>query len=213
MKFNRFILLALLILTVNMSALAQYTQDIPGFEDDESFKTNTFDNRGFVANIGYEAARNVEFYKMKAVPVVLGYKIIPKLTLGLMLRPTYLQISAYDLIEYSHYDENGNYVDEKTTTHYKGHDVLSMPLAIYVRFDFTGYRRNSPFVEATSGSDVLGKTGGYSSYMAGCRFGMGESNKQAFIVAAGLTYSDTELEDKYNFENFCKLTVKFGFEF
>lgn len=170
-----------------------------------------FENRGMAYSISYQS-EHLEGVRYRSLPITACYKFNSKVSVGALIKPSV--ISNPERISEVHYftvDEHGNHVfdTDRHVTREK-ENYLSIPLALMVRADLTGNRRNSPYLEVAFGHDLTQKSI-YFHYMVGGRFGFGADNGKALLIGGGLVFHNPELY--HNFDFGARFGVRIGFEF
>lgn len=192
------------------SALAQEIQQDPQLETN-TYEPPSFGCRGMAYSVGYQA-EHLEGARYRSLPLTASYKFNSKVLMGILVRPSV--ITTPERVSHDYYftvDEQGNHV--------MGHDrhvsrernnYVSIPLALMVRADFLGNRRNSPFLEIDLGHDLTQQSM-YFQYSVGGRFGFGANNSKALLISGGLVIHNPELHHEFGFG--ARFGLRIGYEF
>ncbi len=209
MKFVNLIIAAVLCI-FSISAEAQEIQQNPQTEESD-YEPPTFENHGMAYSVSYQS-EHLDGVRYRSVPITACFNFNSRVLTGLLLKPSV--ITTPDRISEVHYftvDENGNRILGKDThVNREGENYFSIPLALMVRADFTGTRRNSLYLEVALGHDLAQKTI-FMQYMLGGRFGLGPYNRKALLLGCGLVFHNPELYQKLDFG--ARFGVRIGYEF
>lgn len=192
------------------SALAQEIQQDPQSEK-SAYVLPSFECRGMAYSVAYQA-EHLDGARYRSIPITASYKFNSKVLMGLLLRPSV--ITTPERVSHNYYftvDEHGNRVfGNDSHVSWERKNYVSIPLALMVRADLTGNRRNSPFLEIDLGHDLSQKSM-YFQYSVGGRFGLGDDNSKAILLSGGLVVHNPELHHEFGFG--ARFGLRIGYEF